>query len=62
MPENKRNLPCSGVKAFSLIHANGSSRALKPNRNALWMEVNRLYRRILREQEKPAAADIRQTG
>jgi hypothetical protein len=36
--------------------------ALKPNRNALWMEVSRLYCRILREQEKSAAADVRQTG
>ena len=36
--------------------------ALKPNRNALWMEVNRLYRRILREQKKSAAAYVRQTG
>jgi hypothetical protein len=36
--------------------------ALKPDRNALWMELNRLYRRILREQKKPAAADVRRTG
>ena len=36
--------------------------ALKPDRNALWMEVNRLYCRILREQKKSAAADVRQTG
>jgi hypothetical protein len=26
------------------------------------MELNGLYRRILREQKKPAAADVRQTG
>jgi hypothetical protein len=26
------------------------------------MELNRLYRRILREQKKPAAADVQQTG
>jgi hypothetical protein len=26
------------------------------------MELNRLYRRILREQKKPAAADVRQPG
>jgi hypothetical protein len=36
--------------------------ALKPNRNALWMEVSCLYCRILREQKKSAAADVRQTG
>jgi hypothetical protein len=34
--------------------------ALKPDRNALWMEVNRLYRRILLAQKKSAAADVRQ--
>ena len=34
--------------------------AFKPNRNALWMEVNRLYRRILLAQKKSAAADVRQ--
>jgi hypothetical protein len=26
------------------------------------MELNRLYRRILREQKKPAEADAQQTG
>jgi hypothetical protein len=26
------------------------------------MELNRLYRRVLREQKKPAAADVRQIG
>jgi len=36
--------------------------AFKPNRNALWMEVSRLYCRILREQKKSAAADVQQTG
>ena len=36
--------------------------AVKPDRNALWMELNRLYRRLLREQKKPAAANVRQTG
>ena len=37
-------------------------RAFKPGPNALWMELNRLYRRVLREQKKPAAADVRHTG
>jgi hypothetical protein len=26
------------------------------------MELNRLYRRVLREQKKPAAADVRHAG
>ena len=37
-------------------------RAFKPGPNALWMELNRLYRRVLREQKTPAAADVRHTG
>jgi hypothetical protein len=36
--------------------------ALKPDRLALWIELNRLYRRVLLEQKKPAAADVRQAA
>jgi hypothetical protein len=46
--------------ARALLHWRES--AVKPDRNALWMELNRLYRRVLRAQKNPAAADVRQTG
>jgi hypothetical protein len=64
------NAPCNRIEenlcstcleaARALLHWRES--AVKPNRNALWMELNRLYRRFLREQKKSAAADVRRTG
>jgi hypothetical protein len=52
---------CSTCLEAARALLNWGESAVKPDRNALWMELNRLYRRILREQKKSAAADVRQT-